>query len=183
MTNGRERRQDHQGRPQVLGRALEHRLRDVPLDVGPRRGNQTREEPEPRHLPQFIPILHHSQRIVHVLPRELLQRLDGFSHLVVLHFRALPRLLQRLLEVPGVLGLGEPRVHLHGLDLLLFGRVTELAGRQLNALDARVRVRRLLACVVVSSTAYGATQKKRTPQTHRAPRSGTPRTAGRGRAP
>ncbi len=128
-----------------------------------------------------------------MLPREFLQRLDALLNLILLRERALPRLLQRLLVVARVLGLGLPRLHLLVLVLLLLSRFAELAGRQLNTLDARVHVRRLHACVLRvsrrwhhSSYAIEATrhsQQERTPQTNRAPRSGTPRTAGRGRAP
>ena len=72
---------------------------------------------------------------------------------------------------PGVLGLGQPRVHLHGLDLLLFSRVAELAGRQFNALGLARCLARTSApclCVLRASRRWRHSRKGRRKQTTRA---------------
>ena len=71
------------GPSEVLGRALEHRLRDIPLDVSPRRGNR------PERNPNFASASIHTDtpsrlRNRSFAPALFLQRLDALLYLVLL---------------------------------------------------------------------------------------------------
>ena len=132
ITNGRGSSTGPSGRPRLssLGGFVVHRLmtfrRDVPA---PRKSN-------PRGTPNFESVPIHAPGSItanesDVLPREfLLSRCFAVSRSpVVLASAPDP---QRLLEVPGVPRPGPDARRspsLHGLDLLLFSRVAELAGQ------------------------------------------------------